>query len=55
MRIYFLLKDILTALVYSLFSRIVPPENEQDAQALYDLSDSLLFDPLNITKKGKQS
>lgn len=55
MKIIFLLEDILHRIVYFIFARIIEPRTEQEAEALSKLTYSILFDPLNITKKDKQS
>jgi hypothetical protein len=54
MSIYFSIMRIIHLLVYGLSARIIKPQTEQEAEALAELTHSLLFDPLSINK-DKQS
>jgi hypothetical protein len=46
---------LIDVVTFGISARIVKPQNQQEADDLYDLTHSLLFDPLNITKKDKRS
>jgi uncharacterized protein YpmB len=49
-RILRLIIELIYRIVYILFSRIIQPKNEQEAEAISKLSYGILFDPLNIRK-----